>query len=357
MAYQFSDGFDNYGNNYQMTAGYPWDTVAGGGTANTVVTTDYRFTPPAGVAGGCYVEVSNGSYLRKNLTGNPSTLIVGFGYKLVALPPTNPIDLVTFWDTGTVQACLGVTANGALQFYRGATSGTAIGPASTAGTITANTWYGIAVQITFSGSTGSVQCYVNGVAAPTIIGTALNTIETSNAYATQVSIGAIAQQSQGNQKYDDFFCFDTTGAFNNSLLGGDARILTPVSASAGNYTNWTPNGLANNWANAANTPPNTSDYNANNTGGTKDSYTMQTTGLSVAPYFVVARASLERDDGGTHTPSLFVRSNSTDSSGVTTPALSSSYSFYDAVFTVDPSTTAAWTSTGADNAQVGIIEG
>ena len=359
MAYQFADGFDNYGNAYTLTAGYPWDTVQGG-AANTVSTADFRFAPPGSLPGGCYVETSNGSYIRKNLTGNPSTLIVGFGYKLVALPPVNPIDIVTFWDSGTMQASLTVNANGALQFCRGQinSGGTLIGGITANSTLVAGNWYGLALQIVFAGGTsGSVQLYVNGNAVASINSTGLNTISTANAYATQVSIGAASSQSQGNQKYDDFYCFDTTGGFLNALLGGDARILTKMPASAGTYTNWTPNGLGSNFQNAAVQPPNVADYNANNTPTTKDSYTMQSAGLAVAPYFVMTRASLTRDDAGTHTPGLFVRSGSTDSSGTTTPAITSSYQFYDGVFQNDPSTSTAWTGPGADNAQAGIIEG
>jgi hypothetical protein len=212
------------------------------------------------------------------------------------------------------------------------------------------------MQVTIAtGTSGSVLLYVNGSAVAAINSTGLNTSSDGNNYANQVSIGT--QASGFTAKYDDFYCFDSTGGFLNSLLGGDARILTKMPVSAGNYTNWTPNGLSSNFQNAAVLPPSVSDYNANNTSNTKDSYTMQSASLGVAPYFVVARASLTRDDAGTHTPSIFVRSGSTDSSGVVTPALTSSYVFYDGLFQNDPNTSSAWTGPGADNAQAGVIEG
>jgi len=251
---------------------------------------------------------------------------------------------------------LTLSSTGALQFYRG--TSVALGSPSAPGTISAGTWYGIQVQVTINGSTGSVACYLNGSVTPLITASGLNTQVTANAYANQVSIGSNGGSGvQPAWHFDDFFCFDNTGGTLNSVLGGDARILTKMPSGAGTYTNWTPTGLASNWQNAAVVPPSTSDYNANNVATTKDSYAMPVANLAVAPYFVVARASLERDDAGPHTPSLFVRSGTTDSTGVVTPALSASYLFYDAVFQTDPSTGVAWTGPGIDNAQAGVIEG
>lgn len=361
MAYQFADGFDNYGNNYTMTAGYPFDTVSG---AVTVITTDVRFTAPGSLPGGCLSAPQN-TYVRKNLTGNPATVIVNVGFKATALPASGAGSIIDFWDSGNFQACLALNSNGALQFYHGnglAPGGGGVNTSAAIGTLTANntiiagTWYGLAMQITFANGTGTASLYINGSATPAINSTGLVTIGTANAYATQVSIGNV-NNNITVCRYDDFAVIDSTGVFLTSLFGGDARIITKMPSGAGFYTNWTPTGLASNFQNAAVQPPSLADYNANNTAATKDSYATQVASLGVAPFFVLARASLERDDAATHTPSLFVRSGATDSSGVVTPALTSSYAFYDAIFQNDPATAAAWTGTGADNAQVGVIEG
>jgi hypothetical protein len=359
MAYQIADGFDNYGNSYTLVAGYPWSGFSPGG-AQTVITSDYRFAPPSGIPGGCLVCASGGqNWIRYNLSSNQTTLIMGFGFKAISLPSgTN--DICGFWDSGNPQVSLALTSTGALQFYRASgstTLSTAIGPATAGSTIAAGVWYGIQIQITINSTSGAVACYINGASTPAITASSINTQSTANAYAGQVSIGSNAGSTQPTFHFDDFFCFDNTGAFLNSLLGGDARIITKMPASAGTYTNWTPNGMTFNYQNAAVQPPSTSDYNANNVGGTSDSYTMASAGLGVAPYFVVARASLERDDAGPHTPTVFVRSGSTNSTGTVTPALTSGYLWYDAVVQNDPNTGVAWSSVGADAAQVGITEG
>jgi hypothetical protein len=364
MAYQFADGFDNYGNSYTMVAGYPWDFA--NNSASVTSTSDYRFTPPGTLPGGCVVISNNGNVLRKNLSTSFSTLIVGFGIKFPALPSSSPCDFVDFWDSGNNQCSLAITNTGAIQFYRsnGASLGgsfapltTTLGSASSAGVITAGAWYGVALEVTVAtGTAGSITVYLNGSATPALNVSGVNSAGDGTSSANQVSIGVPGINSF-SAKYDDFYCFDTTGSFLNAPLGGDARILTKMPTSAGTYTNWTPNGLANNYQNAAVQPPSTLDYNANNVGGTQDSYTMQVASLAVSPYFVVARASLERDDAGTHTPSIFVRSGSTNSAGVVTSALTSSYLFYDALFQNDPNTGVTWTGSSVDAAQAGIIEG
>jgi hypothetical protein len=360
MAYQFADGFDNYGNNYVLLSGYPWSYVNTNSGAAVVSTADYRFAPPGSLPGGCVTLTYTGggvAAMHQNLSSNQETIILGFGIKVPSLPSSGGWDICSLLDSGTVQCSLVLNSGGGLQLYRGTSSGTALGTASANGTMTANAWYGLAMQIVVaSGTAGSVQVYVNGNSTPVINSSGLNTSNDGNNYCNQIGLGSTVNASPAI-KYDDFYCFDNTGAFLNGLLGGDARILTKMPASAGNYTNWTPNGLSSNFQNAAVQPPSTSDYNSNNTATTKDSYTMQSASLGVAPYFVMARASMARDDAATHTPSLFVRSGTTDSSGVVTPALTSSYVFYDAVFQNDPATSTAWTATGADNAQAGVIEG
>lgn len=360
MARQFDDGFDIYGNATAFVAGYPWDTVSGPVVSSTA---DGRFAPPAGLPGGCASTPQN-NWIRKNLVGNQATLIVGFGFKAAALPGSGQAGILDFWDSGNFQLNLAVTAAGALQFWRG--NGLApggggqplsvqVGATSPNGTIQPNVWYGIIVVVTFNGSTGSVAIYLNGSATALISSSGLNTAPSGNAWANMVSIGNI--NNNMSSKYDDFFCWDSTGAVNNAAPLTDVRIITKVPSQAGNYTNWTPNGLASNWQNVSQMPPNVADYNANNTPGTKDSYGVPSAGLALSPLSVTVRASLWRDDGLTHTPSLMVRSAGTDGVGAALPALGSSPAIFDTQFVNDPATGAPWTAAAADAAEIGVVEG
>ncbi len=359
MGYQFADPFDQYGNNYTLLAGYPWDTLSSAGVA-TVLNTDFRFTPPGSLPGGC-CSVTQGNWIRKNLgsfqgsLSTPATVFLLGGFKLANLPASSPGDIFMFWDTGVQQLCLAVTPNGALQFYRGNVAN-AIGAITPNGTIQANVWYGAAIAVTVNGSTGSVQLFLNGSGVAAINSTGLNTQATGSPQISQVSIGN-SNNNVGVIKYDDFLVYDTAGTFLNALPGYDPRFFTKLPTSAGNYTNWTPAGLGANWQNASQQPPSTADYNANNVGGTKDSYVTASAGLASTPFAVIVRASLERDDAGPHTPSLLMRSGGVDGTSAALPALGSSYVFYDYVPQNDPNTVLPWTGPNVDAAQLGVVEG
>src|SRR5438105_7126507 len=317
MGYQFGDGFDNFGDNYSPVAGYPWDTVTGSTTR--IRTTDYRFAPPVGIPGGC-VDIPNSLMLRKNFgsfpgsLSNPSTIFVLTGIKFTPLPGQDFANYLTFWDSASVQVEFVVDANGAGQFWRGSApaGGVRIGTKTANGTFQANVWYGLAVQVKIHSSTGIVQLFINGSPTATINSSGLNSQATGNAFATQVSIGN--DNNFGTAaRYDDFLCFDNSGTFMNALpVGSDSRIFTKLGSKAGNYTNWTPTGLATNWQNSSVQPPDVTKYNANNVGGTKDSYGTPLIGLTTNPFGVIVRASIERDDAGPHTPSLLIRSGGVD---------------------------------------------
>jgi hypothetical protein len=113
MAWQFGDGFDLYGTGYSFIAGYPWDTILGSPQA---ITTDYRFAPPSGISGGCTSTFLGNTYLRKTLSGNLATIIVGFGVKFPSLSASGTNDFVYFYDNGNTQCGLAVTPTGRFRY-------------------------------------------------------------------------------------------------------------------------------------------------------------------------------------------------------------------------------------------------
>ena len=355
MAYIFEDGFDNLGDAYKLLAGYPWDTINGnGGTTSASVV---RFAPPAGTPGGS-VNMTNGNsgWIRKNLVGNPATVYFGFGFKLSNLPGSTHGDICDLWDSGTAQVGLAVDSNGCMQFYRSAFSGTAIGAITAAGTIQAGVWYGVKIGVTISSSGGTVVAYLNGSPTPIIQSSGLNTQASAHAYATQVSLGSIDNGQFNNVWYDDFWCFDNTGSYQNAIPAGDPRIITKMPSGVGHYTGlWTPNGAATGWQCNDSTPPSLTKYVSDNNPGDSDSYLSPVVGLSVAPISVTVRQSVTKDDSNVHTASALVRSAGVDGVG-TAFSVNSSYTFVDTPFPLDPSTGSPWTAGSADLAEIGIIE-
>jgi hypothetical protein len=346
---------DQWGNNYTFVSGSPFDIVTGTVQA---ITTDYRFAPPPGLPGGCLSFGQNASVTR-NLSSSQGTIIqlvggkwAGFGNGVTGL-------IWTTKDSGIYQVTLAVNVAGQPQFYRGDGGGNSttnpIGPAGPPGTFVPNAWYGLVIKVVILPSGGSVALYVNGSPAPVISATGLVTRASANSSANQVMLAA--PNIGGGCKYDDVVILNGSGTFLNDIPQTEIRLIQKLASANGNYANWSPNGLAANWQNVSQKPPNTADYNANNNNGTKDSFVCPQAGLTATPYAVGVRSSLWKDDGATHTPSNMIRSGGQDAVGAALPALGSSPLIYDQVFENDPATGAHWLGPAADAAQPGVVSG
>lgn len=350
MSYQFATGFDEFGNGYTMVAGYPFDFVHGSFTTST---SKYRFAPPSGAVGGS-VGITEGNWLRKNLSANLQTIIVGFAINMVALPSSTANDIFTTWDSGNLQVSLSVTANGALAIYAdngeapgggGQVNHTLLGQTAN-GTVTAGTWYGVMLQITHAtGTGGSATLCLNGSEVLSVSG--VNTAPDGNSYCNQVSIGNTLSAGFNTVYYDDFVCWSVDSTPPNTLPTTDYRIITKVPNANGGEIALTPNGQPQNYQNVSQMPPNVNDYNSSNTPGARDAYALPTAGLTMSPYVCIVRGSIWENDAQTHQPSLLIRLNGVDQVSPALPALTSSPLFYDYIVT-------GLTGVQADSAQIGI---
>lgn len=346
MAYQFADSFDHYNTALINTM---YDFVNG----SPLISSAYARYPAVGSYPNQGVFVPTGSAIRKNLKSNQATLIAFMSFGVSGLPGSPQI-ILPFWDAGTMQCFLGLTSTGALQFYTQAPtfSPVAIGPSSALGLIAPATKavHGIEVQITFAGSGGgSVQCYLDGaLVIPLTSG--LTTIKSANAYANQVAINAPGGSGYNNglSIYSDYLrVWDTTGSYQNAILGYDVRKLTKLPQGVGALTQWTPNGLANNYQNASQNPPNASDYNSSSSAGLYDAYGMGSAGLVGAVSMTVAKSYVEKDDGNTRAIEIGVSSGGVNGLG-SAITVSSSYAFVDTCISVDPATGLPPTPSAAD---------
>ena len=347
MAPIFVDPFDNY-----TTLSNLWDLVAG--STPTMSATYRRFAPPAGLPGqGVLIPV--GAYARKNLATNTVTFIVGFAFYLPALSAGTVADIFAIRDGATTQVSLGCALTGTLQFYRGESSGgTAIGTATSGGTIVHSVWNFAELQITIDPAAGSVALYLNGSATPLINSTSLNTRASANSYGNVIQIGDFSDALPSGIYYDDLRVFDTTGSYANSLIG-DTQLLTKVGSGPGDLTQWTPNGASSNYLCTNSVPPNLAKFVSSSTAGQEDTYGVPAAGLTIAPSFVMTRHYAQKDDSLARSFQPVVRSNAVAAKG-TAVALPSSWKFFDAFFPTDPNTSAPWAAAAADAAQVGHYE-
>lgn len=284
-----------------------------------------------------------------------TSLIVGaalFGTGL----PGSPAIVFGFYDAtaGALQVTLRLNSTGQLQFYLGAGTGTPIGSASAAGTISASTWNYIEAKVIISASVGMVECYVNGTQVITTAASQ-NTKSTANAY---VNAFQFQVPFSASDFYDDWYMLDTTGSSPlNTYLGpvqvrGDAP---NANSAVGGRNAWTPTNPDNsNYQNVAHIPFVTAKYNADSTAGDYDMFKFPSLPSYVSSVlFVNEWALLELDSAGARTVELNAYSNTTDSpTSAFTPSTTPTY--YNQVSTVDPHTSSAWTVANAGAAELGV---
>lgn len=339
------DGFDNYDSSHEV-----WDSFSG----TPVFSTSYARFP---AVSGCVsqgVRCNAAVTMKKNLTSNQPTMIVGMGFRIPVFESSGPPQgFLAFLDSSGFQCNVGVTPAGQL-IVRTGQFGTTLGSTAPA-TIVAGVWYWLDVDVTI-GPSGSMTLYLNQLAGgpPILSLSSVNTQGSSSGNVQAIMLGDFDSNLLALD-YDDFHAHDPTGGAPNAILG-ESRIFTKMPSGAGAQTNWTPNGASANWQCVDEVPPDDdTSYVSSNTAGAIDSYSVALAGLTLTPNAVVTRMRVRRDDAGPHTAQVGVRSSTTNAFG-TAASINSSYSWVDAFFGTDPNTSSAWSAAAADAAQVAIDE-
>jgi len=191
-------------------------------------------------------------------------------------------------------------------------------------------------------STGVFQVKVNGVLDIDFSGQTASSILQINRF----SLGRYGAAGYAYGYFDNV-------VVDNSNFPGNTKIQAIMPASAGNSTQWTPSS-GSNWDCVEETPPSDSDYNYTNTNDMIDLFTFQDLSGSIESIKCVqvqARAKYE----GAPTPTklqLGVRRSSTNYfSG--SKDLTTAFKQHFHLWEQDPSTSAAWTTSGVNAAEFG----
>lgn len=342
MALLFFDGFETY-----ATADITkdWNSTTGTVAINSA----------AGRRGGGALLAPNSSqtaaYVAKTLPGNYATLICGFSFKFNAMPTIGGVNIFSLRDAGQTQIIIVLNTDGTLSISRGGI--TTLG--TTTYTLTTNTEYYIEFKATIHDTTGSFELRIDGVNQ--LSATNQDTKNTANAHANQLLLGATNNPNVMGSiyTYDDLYVLDTTGSAPTNDFLGDCRVDAVLANADGNYTQWTPSTGTDHYALVDDITPNTTDYNSSSTVGQKDSYAMTNPTLNSSTiYGVRAKVAAHKDDAGTKSIKVGVRSGTSDSlsSG---QSLATSQLYYSNIHTTDPNTGAAWTQSGLDNMEV-VVE-
>lgn len=335
MALRFVDSFDHYATadvllKYNSSSGTP-TISAGNGRRSTA---SFR-SATAGV-------------LIKTLDAQASW-VVGFSFKVAALPTLGALVILSLRDAGTTQVDVRLNTDGTMSVTRNGTN-----LSTSASALSGATTYYVEFKATISDAAGSYTLRVNGGSFTT--GSSVDTKNTANASANQIAVGAAGNQSQGNCDIDDLYVCDGTGSANNDFLG-DVRVDCYMPSGNGNSSQLTGSdgNSTDNYALVDEASQNgDTDYVQSATSGQKDTYAFTDMSHTPASIFgVQVNMVAKKDDSGNRSICAVTRSGGADTDGAT-QALSTSYSVYTEIRETDPNTSAAWTRTNLNNAEFGV---
>jgi hypothetical protein len=341
MTILWADGFDDY--DYDASG----DAVLGEYESYG----DVGLTVAAGSGrrGGAALRMTtNSDYAHKTLASTYAEIFLAVAINPNALGG----DLLVLYSGATAQLGLYIEADGSIVAKRGsAASGTVLGSTS-AGAVPTGSWTQLQLRAVISDSVGVVQIRLNG---STSYALNLSSQDTNNGGGGTVNGVRLKGDTSVTMLFDDFVIWDTTGSIANSWLG-DVRVDTLMPNGNGDSSQFTGSdgNSTDNYALVDAASPNGTDYVQSDTVGHQDLYALGN--LSHTPasiYGVVATAAALKDDAGAREMTLECKSSSTTSSSAA-KTLTTSRARYTHTFETDPATSAAWTSSGVNAAQVGV---
>jgi hypothetical protein len=315
------DGFDGYATNAQLAMRYPLNNVA------IISTTGGRFS------GGCLNGASS-AYLEKPISGNPSTLIVGFALFYSSAGSSNTIDIR---NAAGSQCVLYFNATSAvLEARRGATV------LGTSAVLVPSTWHHIELKVTIHGSTGTFELRVNEVVQFALTGQ--NTQGQVSGGITGVRLGG------SSANYDDWYILDTTGATAADFLG-DTRITT-IRPTADSSVQFTRSAGATNFSCVDDTTVDAVDYVSSSTVGHRDVYDLTDLTGTPAVYAVMPTAWALKTDAGTRGIKVGIKTSGGTEVQTADTALTTTTNPYSLAVQNTTPAAAAWTYTAVNAIQL-----
>ncbi len=347
MAITDSESF-GFSSSFQDYVTYAnWVLLAGSYSNEQIVSGNNPF-------GGNSVQVQSSHAIAKSLpTGNTTNLMFGFYFKVLS---NGQYGAVVFSDSSNnCQVYIGLNGtNGQISVVTGAANvgvdsnlsgGTTLGTTA-ASSFTANTWNFLEVAIIFAtASGGSVSVNLNG-------GNVLNltSVTTQVSGITGVNFFVFKGPANGNAGYNyysNIYVGDTTGSAPWNAFLGEVKVAA-FNPTANDAVQFTPNGNANNYQNAAEYPPVPgTDFNQTATVNNQDSFTHGSLSGVVKSVYAVVTKSFMIDPSGSHTMANVLLSSTSTAQGITnTP--STVGKVYTDVFETDPATSVQWVTAGAN---------
>ncbi len=357
MALLFCDGFDHYGlDETNMTDGAYAEVEVSGIAKFTLSTVNPRTGTHALNKG----TSTTWTAARRVLGGAKTTVGQAVAAYFDILPTGNrTYVLYDFRDTAnTVQISVAIQSTGIIEIYRGTvTAGTSLG-ATAVPAVVAEAYQHIETLATFDDSVGAVEVRVNGVTVLSLTG--VDTTESANQECSQVALvggtNGTSTAQGARTDFDDYFCYDDTGAFNNTFIG-DRRVLTLFPDADTAQADWPPlagSGFSN--INDADPDDDTSYIEAASgaSPGLVSEFDMDDLPAGVSAISAVVLVNrMRKTDAGVANVQPSLVSGATEAAGTDHP-LTEAYTYYHEVIEADPDTAAPFTPAAVDNAKLKV---
>lgn len=334
---------------------------------NSISTAGGRFGGACVLAGG---GATSGSALLITPTtpiAQGSVVFIGASVKFTSQITTD-ITLMRFLGSsggefGRLRYRLTAGAGGLLYATDANSTTASVGDAPfVAGTFRLNQWYRLEVRfkVGTTATDGEIAVHLDGVEIINVTGR--NTRVSTQTLAS-IALSGLST-SNSTVLIDDLVVWNDQGTLNNTWLG-DIRIEECLPTSNGTAQDWTPN-TGSAWDAVNDTPVTPDDdttYIASTTPGQRSRFATAAVGstpaaaASIPAVRVHARAK-NSDATNAKTFKTYVHSGATDADAAT--AVNPGSTAYKIVLgdvrEVDPDTAAAWTVSGANAAEIGVVE-
>jgi hypothetical protein len=346
MSFQFIDGFDVYPD----VATTPQGLQACWVFENAFVPTLSDMSLVAGRFGGLAVRSTAVGGGNTAAFGQPVTagvaFAVGFAFRLDSANPPVNMRVCTLWSANNASSICGIGINQNQQLFLFGNGGPSNVVATVSGIVQEGSWHYVELEATIDSGAGVLNLYKDGLAVATFTG------NTGTGNASFISFGFSQQDIIGGQQnyvgsYDDVYCK------NVATHEGERRVqsLVPVSDAA---VAWTPLVAGSNYSEVNELPVNgDTSYVYASAVNTQDLYGISSlTGSPTAISAVQVRICARKDDAAGRTLSSVLKSGASVTVGPAF-AVSASYQYIRDIYPNDPNTSALWTGSGVDAAQIG----
>lgn len=343
MTLLWCDGFDHYGTDTANMTDGAWAEVRGTlTTANPRTGThSIRFGSASSATG----------QLRRVFGGAKTTVGVGMAAWFSELPSSN--DTMRIWgfnDNANVpQITIMLQSTGIIEVQSGSVGGAKLGDSVTPA-ITAEAYTHIECLVTIHPSAGQVEVRVNGVTVISLSG--INTDPTGETEISQIVVYPKPNAFiPSDIYYDDIFCYDGDGSYNNTFIG-DRRVLTlfPDADTLQADWSWSAGPTAYQaidepspdedvtyiFANPGSSPASVSEFSLDDLPA----------GVSAISALMTVNR-MRKTDAGTANVQASIVSASSEAAGADS-ALTEAYTYYHDVVEVDPDTSAPFTPAAVD---------